>query len=93
MHLIDLFVIVDNILATATTGGAVVTWDLNRSSRNKQDHVFLDHKRTVNKVTFHCVEPNLLMSGSQDGTIKCFDLRLKDPPKTYSRYIGRNELI
>ncbi|XP_050427869.1 GATOR complex protein WDR24 [Adelges cooleyi] len=74
----------DNILATATTGGAVVTWNLNRSSRNKQEHVFYDHRRTVNKVTFHCVEPNLLMSGSQDGTMKCFDLRLKEPPKTYS---------
>ncbi|XP_026810871.1 GATOR complex protein WDR24 [Rhopalosiphum maidis] len=74
----------DNVLATATTGGAVVTWNLNRSSRNKQDHIFYDHRRTVNKVTFHCVEPNLLMSGSQDGTIKCFDLRLKEAPKTYS---------
>ncbi|VVC45443.1 WD40/YVTN repeat-like-containing domain,WD40-repeat-containing domain,WD40 repeat,WD40 repeat [Cinara cedri] len=74
----------DNILATATTGGAVVTWNLNRASRNKQEHVFYDHKRTVNKVTFHTGEPNLLMSGSQDGTIKCFDLRLKEPAKTYT---------
>lgn len=82
-----LLTIIGNVLATATTGGAVVTWNLNRSSRNKQEHVFNDHRRTVNKVTFHSVESNLLMSGSQDGTIKCFDLRLKEALKTYSWYL------
>lgn len=86
MLIYNFYLPVDNILATATTGGAVVTWNLNRSSRNKQEHIFYDHRRTVNKVTFHCIEPNLLMSGSQDGTMKCFDLRLKEAPKTYSRY-------
>ncbi|CAH0389675.1 unnamed protein product [Bemisia tabaci] len=73
----------DNILATAATNGAVVVWNLNRPSRSKQDHVFSDHKRTVNKVNFHAIEPSWLISGSQDGTMKCFDLRVKEAIRTF----------
>lgn len=40
----------DAILATAATNGAVVVWNLSRPTRSKQEHVFNDHKRTVNKV-------------------------------------------
>ncbi|XP_034949561.1 GATOR complex protein WDR24 [Chelonus insularis] len=73
----------DHILATAATNGAVVVWNLNKSSRSKQEHVFTDHKRTVNKVSFHTTEPMWLISGSQDGTMKCFDLRTKEATKTF----------
>ncbi|KAI4504680.1 hypothetical protein M0802_000230 [Mischocyttarus mexicanus] len=73
----------DHILATAATNGAVVVWNLNKSSRSKQEHVFIDHKRTVNKVSFHMTEPMWLISGSQDGTMKCFDLRIKEATKTF----------
>lgn len=73
----------DNILATAATNGAVVVWNLNRPSRFKQDHVFIDHKRTVNKVSFHPAEAAWLISGSQDGTMKCFDLRTKEATRTF----------
>ncbi|CAB0028756.1 unnamed protein product [Trichogramma brassicae] len=73
----------DHLLATAATNGAVVVWNLNRPSRSKQEHVFIDHKRTVNKVSFHTSEPMLLISGSQDGTMKCFDLRTKEATKTF----------
>ncbi|XP_032663796.1 GATOR complex protein WDR24 isoform X2 [Odontomachus brunneus] len=73
----------DHILATAATNGAVVVWNLNRPSRSKQEHVFMDHKRTVNKVSFHTTEPMILISGSQDGTMKCFDLRTKEAVKTF----------
>ncbi|KAG1698554.1 GATOR complex protein WDR24 [Nymphon striatum] len=74
----------DHILATAATNGAVVTWNLNKSSRSKQDIVFQDHKRTVNKVCFHEKEPNILISGSQDGTMKIFDLRKKEATSTFT---------
>ncbi|CAL7939279.1 unnamed protein product [Xylocopa violacea] len=73
----------DHILATAATNGAVVVWNLNKSSRSKQEHVFIDHKRTVNKVSFHMTEPMWLISGSQDGTMKCFDLRIKEATRTF----------
>jgi len=43
-------VIDDAIIATAATNGAVVIWNINKPSRAKQEHVFNDHKRTVNKV-------------------------------------------
>ncbi|XP_058806827.1 GATOR complex protein WDR24 [Phymastichus coffea] len=73
----------DHILATAATNGAVVVWNLSRPSRSKQEHVFVDHKRTVNKVSFHMTEPMWLISGSQDGTMKCFDLRTKEATRTF----------
>ncbi|XP_015122969.1 GATOR complex protein WDR24 [Diachasma alloeum] len=73
----------DHVLATAATNGAVVVWNLNKTSRSKQDHVFADHKRTVNKVSFHMTEPTCLISGSQDGTMKYFDLRTKEATKTF----------
>ncbi|XP_008206371.1 GATOR complex protein WDR24 isoform X2 [Nasonia vitripennis] len=73
----------DHMLATAATNGAVVVWNLNRPSRSKQEHVFVDHKRTVNKVSFHMSEPMWLISGSQDGTMKCFDLRIKEATRTF----------
>lgn len=34
--------------------------------------VFTDHKRTVNRIQFHPYEKDLLLSGSQDGTMKYF---------------------
>lgn len=34
--------------------------------------VFTDHKRTVNRIQFHPVERDILLSGSQDGTVKFF---------------------
>jgi len=75
----------DHLLATAATNGAVVVWNLNRVSRSKQEHVFMDHKRTVNKVSFHTSEPTWLISGSQDGTMKCFDLRTREAIRTFYR--------
>lgn len=77
--------LLDHILATAATNGAVVTWNLNKSSRSKQDIVFQDHKRTVNKVCFHPSEASILLSGSQDGTMKCFDIRKREAVSTFLR--------
>lgn len=73
----------ENILATAATNGSVVTWRLDKPSLSKQDTVFQDHRRTVNKVNFHPLEPHLLLSGSQDGTMKLFDLRKKEVVFTF----------
>ncbi|XP_022651502.1 GATOR complex protein WDR24-like isoform X2 [Varroa jacobsoni] len=72
---------VESLLATAATNGAVVIWDLNKGSKCKQEFVLADHKRTVNRVVFQ--DGNTLLSGSQDGTMKCFDLRRKEVTRTY----------
>jgi len=79
------FLPTDYLLATAATNGAVVLWNLSKSSRLKQEHVFTDHKRTVNKVSFHTSEPHWLISGSQDGTMKCFDVRTTEATRTFIR--------
>lgn len=73
----------DNILASSTPSGAVVTWNLGKTSFSKMDIVYQDHKRTVNKVHFHCNDPWLLLSGSQD-SIKVFDLRQNEAVINYS---------
>ncbi|RWS31020.1 WD repeat-containing protein 24-like protein [Leptotrombidium deliense] len=84
----------DNLLATGATNGAVVIWNIQKSTRSKigitlyyklsfnylrsfhiSDQVYSHHKRTVHKVCFHPCEAHLLLSGSQDGTMKLFDLR------------------
>ncbi|XP_048408373.1 GATOR complex protein WDR24 isoform X3 [Stegostoma tigrinum] len=80
----------DNLLATAATNGAVVTWNLGKPSRNKQDQLFTEHKRTVNKVCFHPNEIHMLLSGSQDGYMKCFDLRKRESVSTFS---GQSESV
>lgn len=81
-----MFCITDNVLATAATNGAVVVWNLNKPTRSKQEHVFNDHRRTVNKVSFHPTEAFWLISGSQDGTMKCFDLRIKESTRNFVRF-------
>ncbi|XP_069111272.1 GATOR2 complex protein WDR24-like [Argopecten irradians] len=73
----------DNILASAATNGSVVLWDINRTSKSKQDYVFTDHNRTVNRVRFHENEVNLLLSGSQDGSMKLFDVRKRTVSTTF----------
>ncbi|XP_060562640.1 GATOR complex protein WDR24-like isoform X2 [Ruditapes philippinarum] len=74
----------DHILATGATNGAVVIWDLSRMSRSKQEHIFQEHKRTVNRVCFHENEHKLLLSASQDGSMKLFDLRKKEVSLNFS---------
>ncbi|XP_071158267.1 GATOR2 complex protein WDR24-like isoform X1 [Mytilus galloprovincialis] len=74
----------DNILASAATNGKVVIWDLNKPSKSKQDFIFQEHTRTVNRVCFHQVEGNYILSGSHDGSLKIFDIRLKRVASTFS---------
>ncbi|XP_047136789.1 GATOR2 complex protein WDR24 isoform X1 [Hydra vulgaris] len=66
----------DNIIASAAGNGVVILWDLNKEQ--KQDHIFQQHYRFVNKICFHPTDPTLLMSCSQDGNMNCFDIRRKD---------------
>ncbi|XP_037945419.1 GATOR complex protein WDR24 [Teleopsis dalmanni] len=73
----------NNIIATAATNGVVSVWDLSKFGRHKQLLVYNEHERTAHTVTFHSTEPNLLISGSQDGTIKCFDTRSEKSVVTY----------
>lgn len=73
----------NNLLATAATNGYVSVWDLSKFGRQKQMYMYKEHERTAHTVTFHSTEANLLISGSQDGTIKCFDLRVDKAIHTF----------
>ncbi|XP_041478602.1 GATOR complex protein WDR24-like isoform X2 [Lytechinus variegatus] len=81
----------DELIATGATNGAVITWDLNKAQGNKMDQVFNDHKRTVHKVSFHPREWYMLFSGSNDGSMKFFDLRTNKCETTYGN--GQSECI
>ncbi|CAH1788742.1 unnamed protein product, partial [Owenia fusiformis] len=80
----------DHILASAATNSSVVIWDLNKTSRSKLDTVYSEHRRFVSKVAFHHTESHLLLSGSQDGFMKLFDLKKKEVCTTFS---GRSESV
>jgi len=73
-----------NILATAATNGVVSVWDLSKFGRQKQLLVFNEHERTAHSVAFNSNDPYMLISGSQDGTIKCFDTRIEKSVYTYN---------
>ncbi|XP_066247977.1 GATOR2 complex protein WDR24 [Euwallacea similis] len=68
----------DHYVATAATNGHVCVWNLSRIGKAMQEQDYQDHKRTVNKVNFHATEPYKLISGSQDGTMRYFDIRVKN---------------
>lgn len=80
-----------NILASGATNGAVVIWNLQLNKRMKMNSFYTDHKRTVNKVCFHPNDGNLLISGSQDGRMNLFDLRVKD--KAISTFLSQSESV
>ncbi|KAH1017458.1 GATOR complex protein WDR24 isoform X1 [Dendroctonus ponderosae] len=68
----------DHYVATAATNGHVCVWNLTKMGRAMQEQDYQDHKRTVNKVNFHATDPFKLISGSQDGTMRYFDVRVKN---------------
>uniref|UniRef100_T1KSN4 GATOR2 complex protein WDR24 n=1 Tax=Tetranychus urticae TaxID=32264 RepID=T1KSN4_TETUR len=73
----------ESLLATAATNGMIYIWNVERNARGKVENVFTDHRRTVNKICFHPGEGFLLLSGSQDGTMKLFDVRKKEASATF----------
>jgi WD40 repeat protein len=58
------------IIVTAATNGSIVVWNLNKSSAQKIDRIITEHSRAVNRVTFHPSEGWVLLSASQDGSMK-----------------------
>ncbi|KAG5513643.1 hypothetical protein PMAC_000681 [Pneumocystis sp. 'macacae'] len=64
-----------NILATASTNGSIVLWDLVKTYSYRVDRVITEHFRSVNRLAFNQLTGYWLLSASQDGTIKLWDLR------------------
>eukprot|EP01113_Clastostelium_recurvatum_P037956 TRINITY_DN5607_c0_g1_i1.p1 TRINITY_DN5607_c0_g1~~TRINITY_DN5607_c0_g1_i1.p1 ORF type:complete len:829 (-),score=148.05 TRINITY_DN5607_c0_g1_i1:31-2517(-) len=75
-------------IATAATNGAVAIWDGARIVR-----LLTDHNRTVNRVTWHSREDALLLSGSQDGTMKLWDTNMREASAQAITFNARSESV
>jgi WD40 repeat protein len=64
----------DTCIATAATSGRIVIYDVNRPSLEVAR--FHEHTRQVHKLAFSPYQGALLLSGSQDGTVRMWDLRV-----------------
>ncbi|KNC83575.1 hypothetical protein SARC_04180 [Sphaeroforma arctica JP610] len=67
-----------NWIATAASNGAIVLWDLNLADVKKTARIIKEHGRSVHRVRFNALEHHMLLSGSQDGSMKLWDLRTKN---------------
>lgn len=89
----------DTTIATAAANGQIVIYDLNRPG---VEYARLhEHVRQVHRVAFnpHTGKENLLLSGSQDGTVRLWDLgalpgdRSVMTCRSQHQYLGNNEGI
>ncbi|RIA89227.1 WD40-repeat-containing domain protein [Glomus cerebriforme] len=69
-----------NKIATAATNGTIVIWDIG-NGRTKIDRKIDEHSRAVNRICFNPTNGSMLLSASQDCTMKLWDLRESDPAK------------
>ncbi|KAF2755247.1 hypothetical protein EJ05DRAFT_513546 [Pseudovirgaria hyperparasitica] len=63
----------DSYIATAATNGKVILYDLKRTG--KEVARLHEHHRQVHKLAFNPHKGHLLLSGSQDATVRLWDLR------------------
>ncbi len=60
-------------IATATTNGHIVIYDINRPGLEVAR--LHEHSRQVHRLAFNPYQGQLMLSGSQDGTVRLWDLR------------------
>ena len=85
----------DSILATAAVNGRVVIYDLHRAGLELAR--FNGHNRQVHRLAFNPHFPAYLLSGSQDSTVRMWDLRSASGERgvatCYGRYNGNSDAI
>ncbi|KAJ3254498.1 WD repeat-containing protein 24 [Boothiomyces macroporosus] len=80
-----------HVIITAAAAGAIVIFDINKSSTEKIERVINEHMRVVNRVCLHPTEPATLLSASQDGKMKVWDLR--SPGRAKITFDGKAESV
>lgn len=61
---------------TACWNGRITVYDLNRANEGLEVGRIKDHARAVHKLAINPFKPIWLLSASQDGTVKSFDIRM-----------------
>lgn len=85
----------DSTIVTAAVNGRIVVYDVNRTGVELAR--LHEHNRQVHKLAFNPFEGALLLSGSQDTTVKLWDLRAFSGDRSVMtcrsshRYIGNNQ--
>ncbi|VDN03974.1 unnamed protein product [Thelazia callipaeda] len=72
--------IIDNVIATTSTNGAVVLWNVEKATF---DRSYKAHTRSATKVCFHQMDRNIMISGAKDAAVIQYDLRSPDPVKKF----------
>ncbi|KAJ9262793.1 hypothetical protein DTO212C5_7804 [Paecilomyces variotii] len=87
----------DKIIATAVANGRIVVYDLQRPTLELAR--FQGHSRQVHKLAFNPHLPAWLLSGSQDATIRMWDLRMASGERgvatcsSKERYNGNSDAV
>ncbi|KAF3925331.1 hypothetical protein ABW20_dc0108934 [Dactylellina cionopaga] len=79
-----------DVIATANTNGNICVYDLNRGGGGKLDRVMHEHQRSVHRIAFNPGNGRILISGSQDGMMKIWDLRQKKSTMTLA---GKSDAV
>lgn len=84
----------DTVIATAAANGRIITYDLQRAGLELSR--LNGHSRQVHRLAFNPHRPAWLLSGSQDSTIRMWDLRSASPAATIqsiSRYSSNSDAV
>ncbi|KAB8232961.1 WD repeat protein [Aspergillus alliaceus] len=84
----------DTIIATAVANGRIVLYDLHRTGLEYCR--FQGHSRQVHKLAFNPHRPAWLLSGSQDSSIRMWDLRMAStgkPSSSKALYNGNSDAV
>ncbi|ELR09843.1 hypothetical protein GMDG_04323 [Pseudogymnoascus destructans 20631-21] len=66
---------IDSSIVTASANGRVTIYDLNRIGSGLEVGRIKEHQRQVHKLSINPFRANLLLSASQDGTVRFFDIK------------------
>lgn len=74
----------DTTIATAVANGQIVIYDINRAGvESARLH---EHNRQVHRLAFNPYNPAYLISGSQDATVRLWDLRALDGQRSVMNF-------